>query len=380
MRTSLLLLLITPFSVWAQQKGIDFVQHTSWEEIKSKAKSENKNILVDCFTSWCVPCKVMEREVFRTEEVGGQVNPNFVSLQLQFDIDTLKNPENKNQYALSNMFHASYKINGYPTVLFLDAEGHLLYQFSGLKNTVEFLKITASVSAGKFQYEKVRKRYKENPNDLENLYELVSLSIRVDNDRVQDLLREYLTRNQGMRTQRDAQLVHDVTNSSANYSFGMLKKEQKLINGFLGQGASNDLIRAIVYHEEAYYTLGSEGALSYYIRDDYPNWESFEEKLKKKHPDNYADLMDYIKLNFFQVGYLWDRFSPALSNYITRYGETVSDKKKMEYATTVAKFIDDRDLVTKTLNWTAEALEKNVSDENMQTLKTLREKSGKIEE
>jgi len=88
-------------------------------------------------------------------------------------------------------------------------------------------------------------------------------------------------------------------------------------------------------------------------------------------------MIDYIKLNFYQIGHYWDRLIPALSTYIARYGETVSDKKKIEYATTVAKYIDDRDLVEKTLNWTAGALEKNVSEESMQTLKTLRGKLDK---
>jgi len=37
--------------------GIRFVQGLTWEKVVKRAKKENKYIFVDCYTTWCGPCK-----------------------------------------------------------------------------------------------------------------------------------------------------------------------------------------------------------------------------------------------------------------------------------------------------------------------------------
>ena len=44
-------------------KGIHFVNGLSWQEVLQKAKAENKYIFVDCYATWCGPCKAMDKEV-----------------------------------------------------------------------------------------------------------------------------------------------------------------------------------------------------------------------------------------------------------------------------------------------------------------------------
>jgi thiol:disulfide interchange protein len=71
------ILLVTPIN--AQQSistsystgtGIEFVKNITWKQVQTRAKKEHKYIFIDCFTTWCGPCKLMEREVFLKKEVG----------------------------------------------------------------------------------------------------------------------------------------------------------------------------------------------------------------------------------------------------------------------------------------------------------------------
>jgi thiol:disulfide interchange protein len=39
-------------------KGIQFVHNLSWQEILQKARAENKYVFVDCYATWCGPCKM----------------------------------------------------------------------------------------------------------------------------------------------------------------------------------------------------------------------------------------------------------------------------------------------------------------------------------
>src|ERR1035437_544252 len=71
-------LLISPTfksSVFAQ---IKFEQGT-WDEIKAKAKAENKFIFMDAFTSWCGPCKWMAKNVFTNDTAAKYYNATYIN-------------------------------------------------------------------------------------------------------------------------------------------------------------------------------------------------------------------------------------------------------------------------------------------------------------
>ena len=49
--------------------GVNFLYNVTWSEAQVRAKAENKMIFVDCFATWCGPCKVME-QIFNKKEVA----------------------------------------------------------------------------------------------------------------------------------------------------------------------------------------------------------------------------------------------------------------------------------------------------------------------
>ena len=40
------------------------------EKALEKAKTEDKYVFIDCYTSWCGPCKMMAEKILPLEEVG----------------------------------------------------------------------------------------------------------------------------------------------------------------------------------------------------------------------------------------------------------------------------------------------------------------------
>ena len=40
-------------------QGVNF-EHITFDEALAKAKAENKLVFMDCYTSWCGPCKYMK--------------------------------------------------------------------------------------------------------------------------------------------------------------------------------------------------------------------------------------------------------------------------------------------------------------------------------
>lgn len=42
-------------------------------------------VFMDCYTSWCGPCKMMAQEVFSREDVGQFMNTRFVNVKLDME-------------------------------------------------------------------------------------------------------------------------------------------------------------------------------------------------------------------------------------------------------------------------------------------------------
>src|ERR1044072_2926152 len=87
-----ILIMCAPFLTMAQTSnesktncGIKWTTGLSWEQVKQKAKAENKYIFIDVFTTWCGPCKMMDKTVFINDTVGTFFNQHFISVKVQMD-------------------------------------------------------------------------------------------------------------------------------------------------------------------------------------------------------------------------------------------------------------------------------------------------------
>ena len=92
MKPKLTILLLTLFvlslglQVRAQDKGIAFLpEGTLFKDAVAKAQQTGKMIFLDCYTSWCGPCKMMTNTVFPQEKVGAYMNPRFVSIKIDME-------------------------------------------------------------------------------------------------------------------------------------------------------------------------------------------------------------------------------------------------------------------------------------------------------
>src|SRR5579864_9669023 len=70
---------------FSQSNGMHFEEGMSWQQVLAKAKKENKYIFVDCYTTWCGPCKYMSKEIFPLKETGDAVNPHYICIGIQIE-------------------------------------------------------------------------------------------------------------------------------------------------------------------------------------------------------------------------------------------------------------------------------------------------------
>lgn len=109
------LLLFLPVAAVAQEKGVHFQHGITWQQVQAKAKAEKKYIFMDCYTTWCGPCKYMTAQIFPQEKVGDLMNANFINIQVQLDTTDNDNAEVKSWYATGHDIATKYNVMAYPT-------------------------------------------------------------------------------------------------------------------------------------------------------------------------------------------------------------------------------------------------------------------------
>ena len=79
--------LALPLLAFAQNasEGVQFIENQSFDQVLAKAKAEGKLVFIDCYTSWCGPCKMMATKEFPKKVMGDYFNPKYVSAK--FDME-----------------------------------------------------------------------------------------------------------------------------------------------------------------------------------------------------------------------------------------------------------------------------------------------------
>gem|GEM_PF-653582 len=173
LKAGLLFFALLLFDATSAQKrgevdGVKFEQITlSQALIKiKKSKKAPELIFIDCYTTWCGPCKKMSDEVFTQKSIGEFFNANFLNLKIDMEkgegITVAK----------------EYNIKAYPTFLILDSDGKEINRIIGSSDGERFIEKVRRAMDSKNSPKNLRDRYFLNPSldnavdYLESLYTL----------------------------------------------------------------------------------------------------------------------------------------------------------------------------------------------------------------
>lgn len=136
----LLVVLFTVNTITAQK-----INWVSFEEAIELQKKEPRKIIVDMYTVWCGPCKRMDRDTFQNKDVVDYVNKNYYAVkfnaqgneEVNFKGRTFTNPNYKPELAKrrngTHQLAMYYKVQAFPTVVFIDENSEFLTPLRGYK-------------------------------------------------------------------------------------------------------------------------------------------------------------------------------------------------------------------------------------------------------
>ncbi|RZJ27991.1 MAG: DUF255 domain-containing protein, partial [Flavobacterium sp.] len=178
MMKKFLLLLLASFAVHAQEK-INF-REGKLSDILKIAKAENKPLLYMGYATWCEHCKKMKSEVITDKAVADYFNTNFVCMWQ--DMESGEGVDIRKKYS----------VRAFPTFLFFNPAGDLLYSVSGELTAAEFIGEGQNAFNEKKQFPYLKAQFDADPKNPDKCLAYVS-ALRRSNFDTEPIVKNYFS-------------------------------------------------------------------------------------------------------------------------------------------------------------------------------------------
>jgi len=140
----MLLAVLTSINSIAQE-----INWVTFQEALELQKKTPKKIMMDVYTNWCGPCKMLDRNTFHNKDVVDYVNKNYYAVKfngegndvINYKEKAFSNPRynsaNKNRRNSAHQLAGYFQINAYPTIVFIDEKGDLIFPLKGYKTPTQ---------------------------------------------------------------------------------------------------------------------------------------------------------------------------------------------------------------------------------------------------
>ncbi len=168
-----IIFLVSILSLHAQS-----INWMSMNEALEAQKDEPRKIIVDVYTNWCGPCKLMDKRTFSHPEVAKYINKHFYAVKFNAEgteeitykdytyknihFDESRSPKQRNG---QHLFANALKVSAYPTVVFFDENSDVISPVVGYKTPQQlelYLKMIATDKYAEITTQEAWKVYQEN--------------------------------------------------------------------------------------------------------------------------------------------------------------------------------------------------------------------------
>ncbi len=144
-------------AVALEKTGSEEVNWMTVDEALAAQKNEPRKIIIDFYTQWCGPCKMLSKNTFHNPSVAKYINENYYAVkfdaegneEVNFKGQKFTNPNYKETKGrgFPHQFSQAFKVNAYPTIVFLDENANFIFPLKGYvdpKGIEPTLKVIAS--------------------------------------------------------------------------------------------------------------------------------------------------------------------------------------------------------------------------------------------
>ena len=356
MKKNILFLFLVISTVLFSQDGIKFGKQ-SFAQTLEQAKKENKLIFLDAFASWCGPCKLLDQNVFPKNEVGDYFNANFLNLHIDMEkgegIEIAK----------------KYSIYSYPTLLFIDGDGKVVYKAAGYMSPQELISIAKEAVNPENTLENKIAKFEAGEKDPEFLMGLIKNTYATDFSLAQKVATRYFQ-----------------TRTDATYS-----KEEAGMLLFFTKTIDDDLYKIFTAKKAELSTQIPESYLAEYDKQLKLNTvlqKSFDANTKSINESTFLaegtkiygekeakQLLNKINMDLFFTQKKYDDYAKSALNYYQNPKDFATDELN-NVAWNFYLYVTDKTLLTQVTQLCLEGIKKEENSQNTDTLANIYYKLG----
>lgn len=273
----------------AMSQGIEFF-HGDYEEALKEAQSQSKPLFIDCYTTWCGPCKKLARTTFMDPKVGDFINQNFVPLKLDME------------KGAGVRFGKEFPVVSYPTMYFIDFRGEVLSKAVGFKSPDALIEMCKSV-LNNIDYSKdYELAYQEGNREPEFMLKYIE-SLQLSNKSTQAVANEYFRKHEGTKDENYYKILyHSLQYVDSKLFDKFVASLPELRKYFPNEGidqkillaSKNTIQRAMEYDVESLKD-DAMSAVSNYVPADYEEFflvNDLEYAKFKRNPEQYLGAVE----------------------------------------------------------------------------------------
>ncbi len=356
-----------------KEKGISFIHGKHWNEIVAMAKKEKKYIFVDCFTTWCGPCKMMSAEVFSQSKVGSFFNKNFISLKAQMD-KTKKDAEDvKLLYPDFEEIESKYEIQVYPTFLFFSPEGNLVHKFVGGMSAEAFIDKSAEALNPTTQYITLKSLFSNHQSDTAYLRKMIKAAAESYED-PSLYFNAYALTQQEMFTRENLPYLELLSDNPDQPGFKLIVANPEKYDALTENGKAEETIVNIL-SQTTYRNIFSP-------ESDEPQADQIA-SIEKNYPRYAKRLISLLKVSYYGRKAKWNLYSDEVLSYMNLYGSTISNASQLnDFSWNVFENCGKKEVLEAALAWSKKSLsgENENNSAYLDTYANLLYKLGRKEE
>lgn len=309
-------------------QGIAF-QEMDMSIALEKARSEDKLVFIDAYTTWCAPCVLMSKKVFTVEKVGDFYNEHFICLK--------KDMEKGEGIGLAS----TYNVSAYPTFLFINGDGELVHKGLGYMPVENFIQLGHSALNPDVDLKNIKDKLASIDSlPMQELHSIAINLLEMQDTEGEIFAKKYLEKSSQWNDRQSMELILYLANEYEDEYYNYIVEKRHLfiqefgennVDGKLRQMIENHLYTNIenvdlVATKDLYYSI-------FTTRKAQPFYQLFE--------INYHELQGNVakmiesSINFYKANPNLDW--STLNDLAWRFYEKTNQKKAIKKAAKWAK-------------------------------------------
>ncbi len=345
-----LTLAVLSFQLSAQD-AIAFEQQ-KWQAILEKAQSEDKLIFLDAYAEWCGPCKMMSKNVFTDEQVANFYNDKFINAKI--DMEKGEGVE----------LARKYKVQAYPTLLYIDGEGSIVHRALGYRGAEQFLELGETALDPDKRISALQEEYESGNRDPEFLAKYAKAASQAGLSNAKEITQAYLETQEDWSDPETMRMVLESVQKAEGEYYDYVIENLEAYQAAFGKSPINSYINRLIM--QSLDPSMEEGELM----------AKAEKKFNEAFPETAEQSMAKFKMNYYSGMQKLDQYAEAAVAYFDAF-ESNDHSELNNVAWSFYENIEDEEMLREALAWAKKSVELRDAYFNNDTLAALYYKLGK---